>query len=93
MFMLSKYNLTRCNAGATAAADTSLLSILKSSITPKYTSRCFASLLVKNCGANTPLFWLMFMGDLYSKQAKSKHQPHAGMCATEIVDHALPHKH
>merc|ERR1712232_1318446 len=44
-------------------------SVLKETITPNYTGRCFMSLLLKNIAANTPLFWIMFMSDFYSRRA------------------------
>jgi len=43
--------------------------VLKETITPKYTLRCWSSLLVKNIAANTPLFWIMFSSDFYSRLA------------------------
>jgi len=43
--------------------------ILKETITPKYMSRCWVSLCVKNIAANTPLFWIMFMADFYARKA------------------------
>jgi hypothetical protein len=46
--------------------------VLKSTITPKYTSRCFASLLCKNIMSNTPLFWAMFATDFYCEKIKSQ---------------------
>lgn len=44
--------------------------VLKETITPKYMTRCWVSLCVKNIAANTPLFWIMFMSDFYCRLAK-----------------------
>ena len=41
--------------------------VVKETVTPYYTGRCWGSLMVKNIFANTPLFWLMFAADFYSK--------------------------
>jgi len=43
--------------------------VLKETITPKYMGRCWVSLCIKNIAANTPLFWIMFMADFYSRKA------------------------
>merc|ERR1711862_208836 len=43
--------------------------VLKKTITPAYTGRCWFSLYVKNVMANTPLFWVMFASDFYSRIA------------------------
>jgi len=48
----------------------SFTQVLKSTITPKYSFRCWASLTFKNCFTNTALFWLMFASDFYTKLAK-----------------------
>lgn len=53
---------------AEGAAKRSFGEVLKETITPKYTYRCFVSLCFKNFFANTPLFWIMFMADFYSKK-------------------------
>ena len=50
------------------AAKKSFGTILQETITPRYTGRCFTSLCVKNFAANTPLFWIMFMSDFYTKK-------------------------
>lgn len=42
--------------------------LLKETVTPKYTARCWVSLCLKNIMANTPLFWVMFMSDFYAKK-------------------------
>merc|ERR1711990_389670 len=49
---------------------TSFGAVLKETITPSYAGRCWTSLLIKNVGANTPLFWIMFMSDFYAKKHK-----------------------
>jgi len=46
--------------------------VLKKTITPLYTGRCWVSLCLKNIAANTPLFWVMFMSDFYARVAKVK---------------------
>lgn len=58
-------------AAAKAAGEQvgSFGALLKQTITPTYTGRCFTSLLFKNICANTPLFWIMFMADFYSRKA------------------------
>lgn len=61
---------TNARAVYTHAPQVSLLSVLKTAVTPAYTGRCFASLFLKNCVGNTPLFWCLFMGDLYFKAAQ-----------------------
>jgi len=43
--------------------------VLKETITPAYMGRCGVSLYFKNICANTPLFWVMFMADFYSRKA------------------------
>lgn len=43
--------------------------VIKDTITPKYMGRCWVSLCIKNVAANTPLFWIMFMADFYSRLA------------------------
>lgn len=43
--------------------------VLKETITPAYMGRCGVSLYFKNICANTPLFWIMFMADFYSRKA------------------------
>jgi len=47
--------------------------VLRETITPTYTARCFVSLCVKNFAANTPLFWIMFMSDFYAKKHNLVH--------------------
>lgn len=44
--------------------------VLKETITPSYMGRCGTSLYFKNICANTPLFWIMFMADFYSRKAQ-----------------------
>lgn len=46
--------------------------VLKKTITPAYTGRCWFSLYVKNVMANTPLFWVMFASDFYSRVAAKR---------------------
>lgn len=46
--------------------------VLKETITPKYTGRCWLSLWLKNIAANTPLFWVMFSSDFYSRIAAKR---------------------
>merc|ERR1711907_103577 len=46
--------------------------VVKETVTPYYTGRCWGSLMVKNIFANTPLFWLMFAADFYSKLAAER---------------------
>lgn len=46
--------------------------VLKKSITPAYTGRCWVTLFCKNVMANTPLFWVMFMSDFYSRVAAKR---------------------
>lgn len=46
--------------------------VLKKTITPLYTGRCWFSLYVKNIMANTPLFWVMFSADFYSRIAAKR---------------------
>lgn len=46
--------------------------VLKETITPAYTSRCWVSLFVKNVAANTPLFWFMFAADYYGRIAGAR---------------------
>merc|ERR1719162_1413992 len=53
--------------GATGEAGKSFGTVVKETITPAYTARCWSSLMAKNIVANTPLFWLMFAADFYSK--------------------------
>jgi|ERR1712195_116968 len=50
----------------------SFVDVVKKTITPKYTARCWSSLMVKNIFANTPLFWLMFAADFYSRIAADR---------------------
>eukprot|EP00122_Pirum_gemmata_P017114 Pgem_evm2s16016 len=45
---------------------------LKKTMSGRYASRCFVSLFAKNCVANTPLFWTMFLGDYYSRKKREK---------------------
>jgi hypothetical protein len=49
------------------AVQASFTQVLRETITPAYTSRCWTSLFAKNVMANTPLFWVMFASDFYTK--------------------------
>merc|ERR1712146_307538 len=64
--------------GADSAGSKSFGTVLKETITPGYTARCWTSLMVKNIFANTPLFWLMFAADFYSKLAADRIAKEAG---------------
>jgi len=55
------------HSGKGAESTKSFGTVIKETITPKYTGRCWSSLMAKNIVANTPLFWLMFAADFYSK--------------------------
>mmetsp|Transcript_11897 Transcript_11897/g.14150 ORF Transcript_11897/g.14150 Transcript_11897/m.14150 type:complete len:283 (-) Transcript_11897:568-1416(-) len=57
---------------AAGEAQKSFGQVLKETITPAYTSRCWASLFVKNVAANTPLFWFMFAADYYGRIASAR---------------------
>jgi len=46
--------------------------VLRKTITPVYTWRCWQSLFIKNIMANTPLFWIMFMSDFYGRLAVAR---------------------
>lgn len=50
--------------------------VLKKTITPAYTGRCWFSLFIKNIMANTPLFWVMFASDFYSRIAAKREAGH-----------------
>merc|ERR1719183_1680196 len=54
------------------AGQASFGEVLKKAITPRYTGRCWFSLYVKNVMANTPLFWVMFASDFYSRVAAKR---------------------
>jgi len=58
--------------GGGGAAPESFVEVLKKTITPAYTGRCWISLYVKNVMANTPLFWVMFASDFYSRVAAKR---------------------
>mmetsp|Transcript_41601 Transcript_41601/g.79668 ORF Transcript_41601/g.79668 Transcript_41601/m.79668 type:complete len:263 (-) Transcript_41601:76-864(-) len=53
-------------------ASKSFSQVLKETITPNYTGRCWISLCAKNVMANTPLFWIMFTADFYTRLAQRK---------------------
>mmetsp|Transcript_25935 Transcript_25935/g.35804 ORF Transcript_25935/g.35804 Transcript_25935/m.35804 type:complete len:285 (-) Transcript_25935:152-1006(-) len=48
------------------------MAVLKETITPNYTGRCWVSLFTKNVMANTPLFWFMFAADFYGRIATKR---------------------
>lgn len=54
------------------AAQKSFTQVLRETITPAYTSRCWTSLFAKNVMANTPLFWVMFASDFYTKLVQKR---------------------
>lgn len=54
------------------SAKQSFGQVLKESITPRYTARCWTSLLIKNVAANTPLFWVMYTADFYARLASKR---------------------
>eukprot|EP00656_Telonema_subtile_P012616 TRINITY_DN1635_c0_g1_i1.p1 TRINITY_DN1635_c0_g1~~TRINITY_DN1635_c0_g1_i1.p1 ORF type:complete len:134 (-),score=41.74 TRINITY_DN1635_c0_g1_i1:279-680(-) len=60
------------HAKSDGGAKQSFTEVVKKTITPKYTARCWGSLMVKNIFANTPLFWLMFAADFYSRIAADR---------------------
>jgi hypothetical protein len=60
------------HSGGAGAQKQSFGEVLKKTITPAYTSRCWASLFVKNIAANTPLFWVMFAADFYVRVAENR---------------------
>lgn len=51
--------------------------VLKETVTPHYTGRCWLSLFTKNVAANTPLFWLMFSADLFGRIASHREKQDA----------------
>eukprot|EP00854_Cymbomonas_tetramitiformis_P015367 gene15367-18181_t len=53
-------------------AKKDFMTVLKETITPAYTGRCWTSLFVKNIAANTPLFWFMFAADYYGRIASKR---------------------
>lgn len=60
------------HSGKAGGGKESFGEVLKRTITPAYTGRCWVSLYVKNVMANTPLFWVMFMSDFYSRIAAKR---------------------
>lgn len=46
--------------------------VLKETVTPAYSARCWVSLFTKNVMANTPLFWFMFATDFYNRIAADR---------------------
>jgi hypothetical protein len=66
---VSTIQAKQASLAAAGGEQKSFGTVLRETITPKYTGRCFVSLLFKNICANTPLFWIMFMSDFYSRKA------------------------
>lgn len=60
------------SGSAKGGSQASFGEVLKKTITPMYTGRCWFSLYVKNIMANTPLFWVMFTADFYSRIAAKR---------------------
>lgn len=56
----------------TGGNQQSFVEVLKKTITPAYTGRCWVTLFCKNVMANTPLFWVMFASDFYSRIAAKR---------------------
>ncbi|CAD7941242.1 unnamed protein product [Amoebophrya sp. A120] len=72
VFALTTETVSTIHAKNAAVADgtqkKAFSELLRETITPTYTGRCFASLFAKNILANTSLFWVMFMSDFYTKK-------------------------
>lgn len=66
------------------AAAKSFGQVLKETITPRYSARCWVSLCVKNIMANTPLFWIMVMSDLYTKKHNLLYAHHIQDCCSDL---------
>lgn len=66
------------HAKADGGAKQSFGEVVKKTITPAYTARCWTSLMIKNIFANTPLFWLMFAADFYSRIAAEREAKEKG---------------
>jgi len=60
------------HSGTKAASESkaSFSEVLRRTITPAYSGRCWISLYIKNIAANTPLFWILFMSDFYTRIAR-----------------------
>ncbi|CAD7929163.1 unnamed protein product [Amoebophrya sp. A25] len=71
IFALTTETVSTIHAkNAAAATKKPFLELLRETITPSYTGRCFTSLCAKNILANTSLFWIMFMSDFYTNKSE-----------------------
>lgn len=85
---LATETMSTIHAARSSSADGSKAfgQVLKETITPAYTARCFVSLCMKNFCANTPLFWIMFMSDFYTKKHNLGSRPSISAGTVDVDD-------
>lgn len=70
---LATETATTIHAKTLGAGGKSFEQALREAVTPAYAKRCGASMLLKNIGANSSLFWGMFLTDFYGKRHDLDH--------------------